>query len=110
MGRGDSAAIMSKEGKIIFEEKNVGLGYPYSKSGVIEVTKNGKNGFINLEGEFIVKPVYDEVEYFKEGVCPVSINGYWGLINDQGKEIVPPSFKRVLPHKWGKLSVLESFD
>lgn len=107
---GDSSAVISKEAKIIFEEKNVDLRYPYSKSGVIEVTENGKIGFINLEGEFIVKPVYDEVEYFKEGVCPVSINGYWGLINDQGKEIVPPSFKRVLPHKWGKLSVLESFD
>ena len=103
-------ALITKEGEIIFEEKKGTLWYSGSKSGLIKLSVNEKIGFINLNGEILVKPVYEEVEYFKEGVCPVSINGYWGLINDQGKEIVPPSFKRVLPHKWGKLNILESND
>lgn len=102
-------AIISKDGEIIFEE-NEGNLEDCRAGGLLENTVNGTIGFINLNGETVIKPVYDEIKYFSQGVCPVSINGYWGLINDQGKEIVAPSFRSIYRNNWGKLNILESND
>ena len=102
-------AVISKDGEIIFEE-NEGNLEDCREGGLLKNTVNGKIGFINLNGEIVVKPVYEEVGYFNYGVCPVSINGFWGLINDQGKEIVPPSFISIYRNNLGKLNILESND
>ena len=46
-------------------------------------------GYINLQGEEVVKPIYEEAPDFHKGFAAVRLNGKWGTIDSQG-EIVEP--------------------
>ena len=46
-------------------------------------------GYINLQGEEVVKPIYEEAPDFHKGFAAVRLNGKWGAIDSQG-EIVEP--------------------
>lgn len=67
---------------------------------------SGKWGFINQEGEVVVKPVYDNVGAFSEGYAAVNVNGFWGYINLQGKLVIKPVFKSAWAFHEGKAHVL----
>lgn len=52
---------------------------------------DGKWGFVNNEGQFVIQPRFDrETEFIKECVAPVQVNGKWGLINAAGTYIIAP--------------------
>jgi len=57
--------------------------YPF-KNGKAKVIKNGKMGFINMQGEEIIKPEFDQVYPFEKGLARVENMGKLGLINEQG--------------------------
>ncbi len=75
--------------------------------GLAGVKKNGKWGFINLRGQEVIIPQYDDydqkhiehyssnVNYyrdfytFRDGVTSVRKNGKWGFINYEGREVIP---------------------
>lgn len=48
-----------------------------------------KKGYINKEGLFVVKPIYDEVEPFENGVAKVVLNKKSGFVNKIGELIIP---------------------
>ena len=56
------------------------------------VQKDGKYGFINKEGEEVIKPIYDNACYFSEGLARVRKDDKWGFINKEGKEVVKPVY------------------
>lgn len=84
------------------------------------VKVNGKYGFINREGTFIVKPQYTSVRDFKNGLALIG-NVYrdktiWGFVDNFGKVILQPlyidmkdfsegfiAYKSSLSEKWGFL-------
>ena len=49
---------------------------------------NGKNNFINTDGEFISDKWFDVAYDFEEGYAKVELNGEWGKINTKG-EFIP---------------------
>ncbi|WP_338764484.1 WG repeat-containing protein [Bernardetia sp. ABR2-2B] len=54
--------------------------------------KNGKHGFIDKTGTFIIEPQYDQASYFKEngnGLATVEQNGKYGFINKNNEVIIP---------------------
>ena len=46
-------------------------------------------GFINANGEWIIKPMYKKLRNFNQGLAPAHNGEYWGYINKQGEEIIP---------------------
>ena len=56
------------------------------------VRRNGNWGFINEEGEEVVKPIYDNAHCFSEGLARVEINDKWGFINKDGEEVIKPIY------------------
>lgn len=62
---------------------------PYEKS-VLKYKENGKYGLINLSGEKITKPIYDDIQAleYKEGMLTVKQNDKFGIININGDEII----------------------
>ena len=59
---------------------------------------NGKFGFIDKTGKYIIKPQYDAASPFSEGMAAVNIGakqgygGKWGYIDRTGKMIIKPKY------------------
>ncbi|ECR3642583.1 WG repeat-containing protein, partial [Campylobacter coli] len=60
--------------------------------GLAGVKLNGKWGFIDKNGEFAIKPNFDDAWYFREGLAKVGLNGKYGLIDKSGKIVIEPIF------------------
>ena len=55
---------------------------------------NGKYGFIDEKGEFVVTPQYEEADNFYQGLAAVKINGKWGFIDKNGEMVIQPEFEK----------------
>lgn len=53
---------------------------------------SGKWGYVDMDGQVVIEPHYDEAKSFSHGVAAVCINGKWGYINRDAKVIVEPQF------------------
>ncbi|GHT08681.1 hypothetical protein AGMMS49525_17840 [Bacteroidia bacterium] len=57
------------------------------------VKSGGKWGYINLEGEYVIKPKFEEAQSFQDGLALVKSGGKWGYINLEGEYAIAPQFK-----------------
>lgn len=76
--------------------KNISSDLMYEKS-ILVYQKEGKYGFINLEGEEITKPIYDEIDSlpYKEGSFVVKEQDKFGVVNMKGKELVKIEYDEI---------------
>jgi len=88
-GKDGDVNLYDKNGEMLLE-----LDYHETgryRSGVLAVRKNGQWGFINLSGEFVIEPAYDEVNVgFSNGYCMVKQDGKWGVIDTSGRFAIEP--------------------
>ena len=57
--------------------------------GTLAIKKNGLWGFIDYNGEEIIKPQYYDVFSFKNGYACVKQNDKWGFINKKNEVVIP---------------------
>lgn len=88
-------------GKIL---KGYDVIYPF-KNGRAKVIKNGKMGFIDMQGEEIIKPEFDQVYPFEKGMARVENMGLLGLINEQGEILLDPIYDYIGTNKNGLVIV-----
>ncbi|MBR4733741.1 MAG: WG repeat-containing protein [Lachnospiraceae bacterium] len=50
--------------------------------------KNGKWGFVDVNGEVQIKPEYEEAKSFSTGLAAVKKDGKWGFINPKNKMVI----------------------
>lgn len=63
------------------------------KDGISRASINGKYGYIDKSGEFIIKPQFDIAsKKFNEGLASVQFNGKYGYIDKSGNIIIEPKF------------------
>lgn len=65
------------------------------KCGLAAAKLEGRWGFIDLTGFFVINPVYEEVLPFSEGLAPVRVAKKWGLIDLGGRMRLPPKWDEV---------------
>jgi hypothetical protein len=53
-----------------------------------QVMENGKTGFRDLDGNIVIKPIYDNAEMFSEGLSTVQIGNKYGLIDETGRYVL----------------------
>jgi hypothetical protein len=53
------------------------------------VRKSDHWGFVDVQGNYIVRPIYEKVDRFMNGLAPVTRVGKCGYINILGEEVVP---------------------
>jgi hypothetical protein len=56
---------------------------------LVQSMQNGKYGYIDSSGKFIIPPRYDLAFLFREGLAAVSKEGRYGFIDKTGKEMIP---------------------
>ncbi len=87
----------------------------FGENGLAAVKVNGKYGFIDMTGKFVIEPQFDappshaEVMIFHEGVAPAFRDGFWGFINESGAWAVRPEFVRVKNFHEGAAAVQVAF-
>ncbi|MFI3278788.1 MAG: WG repeat-containing protein [Rikenellaceae bacterium] len=77
------------DGKILFNAKTF-LWCSDFKEGRAEVEEEQGMGLLNKEGEYIIKPIYEIVDYdVVSGYSRVKRDGLWALFDYEGHEILP---------------------
>ena len=71
--------------------------------------KEGRGGYINKEGEWVIEAQYLAVKPFKEGYAAVqdADTELWGYIDVHGKTVIKPQFKAVGNFINGSTAVME---
>ena len=71
--------------------------------------KEGRGGYINKEGEWVIKAQYLAVKPFREGYAAVqdADTELWGYIDVHGKTVIKPQFKAVGNFINGSTAVME---
>ena len=88
LGAENLSAQKKVGGKVL---KGYDVIYPF-KNGRAKVIRNGKMGFIDMQGEEVIKPEFDQIYPFDKGFARVEKMGLLGLINDQGEILLDPIY------------------
>ena len=59
---------------------------PYTED-LAAFEEGGLYGFVNLQKDIVIPPIYTEVRSFSEGYCPVSLDELWGYIDKEGNKV-----------------------
>ena len=71
-------------------------GIPFEKS-VLKYKKNGKYGIVDLEGNEITEPIYDDISAmsYKEGMLLVKQGEKYGVINMNGIQVIDNEYDNI---------------
>ena len=61
-------------------------------TGRVPVTKDGKNGYLDLQGRVAIPLVYDGGRRFSNGVAAVKKGDKWGYVDPAGRTVIPLEF------------------
>ena len=92
--RDQSVGLLGPKGWEVRPVFGVGGIFP-GKDGVYPAEQNGKFGFVDSRGAWLVKPGFEEVGTFSQGLAPVRLNGYWGFVDQAGEMVISPQFDHV---------------
>lgn len=74
--------------------------------GLAAAKVNGKFGYINARGEFVITPAFDQAVPFSDGLAAVRAKELWGFIDKRGEFVVTPTYKQVESFSEGVAAVL----
>lgn len=63
-----------------------------AKSHLEPERRDNKIGFVDAEGQFTIKPVFDDALTFSGGLAAVKVGEKWGFVDTAGKQVIPPKF------------------
>ncbi len=85
----DQWAYVTMDGEIIYVDTDT-WGDFYN--GLAKGRKNGKLGFFDKTGNFVIEPQFEGVRNFRNGFAAAKLNGKWGMINTVGEWVIQPNF------------------
>ncbi len=103
--------VIDKRGRWIVEPKYEDVG-EFSE-GLASILIGDKIGFIDLQGQVVIKPQFDAQGWcpsrvghgnpnrFSEGLAAVQVDWKWGFIDRSGKWVINPTFACALPFSEG---------
>ena len=79
--------------------------------GVFLLTKDGKYGYMNYNGDWIAQPVYTSATPFSEGVAVLGFgSGSMGVIDTSGNIVLPFAFDYITPCSGGVMLTYDKAD
>ena len=84
------AFFIDKKSNRVFDKTFERVGCFDADSGLAAVKENGKYGFINTKGQYVIKPKYDYTDGFYGGRAKVIYKGVMQVIDTDDKVIYQP--------------------
>lgn len=95
---------INKECEVVLENTyEVCRSFSEKRSAVLQ---DGKWGFIDIEGNLVIPPLYDEVGWFNNNVVPVKLNNKWGVIDSSGNVILDCVYDAIRDYQDGYAAVM----
>ena len=109
---GEETKVLNEKNEEIFSEyaeisaiplQSVESNTQYEKS-VLRYKKDNKYGLINLEGDILLKPTYEEITglKYKEGNLLVKENNKYGVINLKGEKVIKTEYDNIEGDRFSK--------
>lgn len=96
-----SNGFVNLSGDVVFSSKEKILD-PHAGNGLIAIKgKNNLCGFVDMNHEWAIQPIYEQILYFSEGLAPVRKDGKWGFIDSSGSIAIDFKFEFVYPFSHG---------
>ena len=94
---------MKKNGKYIYVDSssfaNVNsLEFDFCRrhsDGLAAIKVDKKWGYVDVNGEIVIQPIYDDCKDFSEGLAAVKISDKWGFIDIENKLKIPTIYDEV---------------
>ncbi len=77
-------------GSNTFEEVHI-----FNDTTYAAVKMDGKWGFIDKNGSFVIEPQYEDARSYANGLAAVMVNDLWGFVDSTGKMVIEPQFENV---------------
>ena len=71
----------------------INIGGMYDKNS--KKTTGGLWGYVSVDGQVVIEPIYEQAYGFSDGMAAVKLNGKWGFINSEGIIVVPCEYDEV---------------
>jgi len=72
-------------------QQNVNTSSKQNDNVLIPVIKNEKVGYIDLNGQWVIQPQFQDAQLFNnQGLARVKQNNLWGVIDQTGKTVSEP--------------------
>lgn len=65
---------------------------PFNDETYAAVEKDGKWGFVDVNGKMVIKPQFNDARSFSNGLAAVKQGGLWGFIDSTEKMVIEPQF------------------
>jgi TonB family protein len=78
---------------------------PQASAALFPVSQNGKFGYIDTTGKFVISPQFRGAGKFFNGLAPIRISEKWGYVDGQGMIAINPSFDEACPFSEGRAAV-----
>lgn len=91
-----------------FDEKNncwYYLDQHFFKQGLLLASLDGKYGYLNEKGDWVIEPQYEYALPFTEGLAVVARDGFYGYIDPTGEIVIPMIYTAAWPFSEGKAAV-----
>jgi hypothetical protein len=89
---GDVWGYVSKTGNVTHVDTDL---FGDFSNGLAQGKKNGKFGFYNVKGEWVIEAKFDGSRDFKNGYAAAKQGDKWGIINTQGEWVIKPTFEAI---------------
>ncbi len=90
---------VDRYGKVIIDFEFDFFGCKEFTEGLAAVVYNGKSGFIDCAGNFLIEPKFEFAYPFSSGLAAVRLNHSWGFIDKSGEIVIEAKFHRVEPFR-----------
>jgi WG containing repeat len=105
--------ILKEKGKLGLIDTNGVLRIPFMldsiegdfQRGLLAVRILNKWGYVDLKGQEVIPPQYDEARPFYDRLTAVKLDGKWGYINQKGDLVIPYQYIRANPFMFGQATV-----
>ena len=107
---GDRYGIIDTAGNIIlpieYESTSPrGRKYVFLEDSLALVEKDGRRGYVDLDGKLVIPMYFTDAFHFSEGLASAKFNGQWGYIDTKGDIYLPFVFQMASPFRWGRAEV-----
>ena len=80
----------AKPGEIAIRAKEAKTSQAIARA--LEMFINGRSGYIDASGKWVIPPIYNGGGLFMEGLASVKVGEKWGFINRSGKMVIKPLY------------------